>query len=48
MVTPACVSDEPFLLVLVALNYLFACWLSNSGPSGPVSKPAPPSRELKS
>jgi len=25
MVTLACVPDKPFLLVLVALNYLFAC-----------------------
>jgi len=32
-----CVPDKSFLLVLVALNFLFACWPSNPynpGPSG--------------
>jgi len=38
MVTLAYVPDNSFLLVWVALSYLFACWPSNSGPSGPVSK----------
>jgi len=38
IVTLACVPDKSFLLVLVALDYLFAGYPFKSGLSGPVSK----------
>jgi len=33
MATLACVPDKSFLLVLVAIVSLFACWASHFGPS---------------